>query len=246
MNKYYFKIIGDSAFCFFAAFGVAVTALAYYLSSAALLTASGVIAACAATTCFFYSKRKTLNRVNQTIDFEKKAALLDKLCFSSQEEIVEELVKAAVTSGVTVERKNGETFFDGAKIAAVFKYSGTSPEDLVKLGKNGKTTLFCNYLTAEAEKILDKFRDLTVLDIDKTYCFFKKSGYFPETEPRINKQFSFKRTLGKIFKRDKALNLLLGGLTLSFLSFFTPFKTYYVISAAIFTLLAIVARFYGK
>lgn len=246
MNKYYFKIIGDSAFCFLAAFGIAVTAFAYYLSSTALLTVSGVIAAVVATIYFFYSKRKTLNLVNQRLDFEKKTALLDKFCFSNQNEIVEELVKAAVTSGVTVERKKDETFFDGAKIAAVFKYSGTSPEDLVNLGKKSKTTLFCNYLTAEAEKILDKFNDLTVLDIDKTYCFFKKSGYFPETEPTAKKRFSFKRIFGKFFKRDKALKLLLGGLTLSFLSFFTPFKTYYVISAAIFALLAIVARFYGK
>lgn len=259
-----FKIIGDSVFYFFAALALFTVTGAYFLKGKALVAVSMVLAFAAGIFSFFRLKNKNALFTKKSENILKEAALKEFFLLTDRFSIFCELEKAAKRKNIDVAYKKKNLYLDGKRIFFIFNYSGVTADDLLKIAKTTKkhcpirtnnisdftsyesSLLFCDKLTEEAMTLSKKLNFLTVYNMEKTFDFFDSSGYFPDIAfEKEKKKFSFKEFLKKFLKKKNSSRFLFAGITLAFLSFFTPLKAYYVTFSLFFIISAAFSRFYG-
>lgn len=259
-----FKIIGDSVFYFFAALALFMVTGAYFFKEKTLIAVSIILAFTAGIFSFFRLKNKNALFIKKSENILKEAALKEFFRLSDRFSIFCELEKAAKRKNIDVAYKKKNLYLDGKRIFSIFNYSGVTADDLLKIAKTTRkhcpirtnnindftsyesSLLFCDKLTEEAKTLLKKLNFLTVLDMEKTFDFFDSSGYFPDIAyENEKKKFSFKEFLKKFLKKKNSSKFLFAGITLAFLSFFTPLKAYYVTFSLFLVISAAFSRFYG-
>lgn len=260
-----FKIIGDSVFCFFAALALFIITGAYFFKGKTLIAVSIVLALAVGIFSFFRLKNKNAVFIKKSDNALKEAALKEFFRLSDRFLIFRELEKAAKRKNIGVTYKKKNLYLDGKRVFLIFNYSGVDLDDLLKIAKTARkfspvnskdiidsgnyesSLLFCDKLTEGAKTFVEKLSFLTVYDMEQTFSFFDSSGYFPDiTYKKEKKKFSFKEFLKKFLKRKNSSKFLLAGITLAFLSFFTPLKAYYVTFSLFLIISAAFSRFYGE
>lgn len=146
-----------------------------------------------------------------------------------------------------VERKGKFIFLDNDKaLASSFTIEPFSPDELIELNCSAqafgveKLSVICSSFTPKTAEFASILR-IKLIDYDKLFAVMKKLDCLPTPteKPPITRRVK----LRKLFSRKRALPLLLCALSLLLFSRFTAFSIYYIVSAVVCLVLALLSLF---
>lgn len=191
------------------------------------------------------SRRK---KVRGKREKEDRDALLLHLALEKEERVRAAILTALVADGRGANLK-GDVLEEGGKLLIpLFTMEPLSADTMAGLIRTyGETpfVLLCNGVSAEAEKLLERF-DRPIVKGDEIYALFARTGTTPN--PLICGQIprrSLKMNLRRSFSKKNARPFFVSGLLLLFMSLFTLFPLYYLISGCILLATAVVVRAVG-
>ena len=249
MKKIDFPLLADVAFYAMAVWFLSMGILRYFrikFATAAILASLFALAAGGAVFLvgYFGHRKRQLGKKQS----EARDALLLHLALEKENEVLKALLAAFLKDGKKAELL-GECLVteDGIYIPR-FTMQPLSADELARLIRaNGKEefTLLCNALSPEAERLRVSF-GIKVWKSDEIYALFTRTETTPS--PLIPDAFpkkTAKRAMRRIFSKKSARPFFTSGILLLFMSLFTFFPIYYLISGSVLTLLAIFVRFFG-
>ena len=249
MKKIDFPLIADVLFYGVAAFFLSVGFLRYFKISLALSVALACLfALSAAGIVFLIAYRNHRKRNLSKKEREERDALLLHLALEKEERVRAALLLAFKADG----KENAHCEGDGLEADGLylprFSMQPISADEIAKLIREyhgSQFTLVCNDLTAEAEKLLDRF-GLKTMKGNEIYSLFSRTDTVPS--PLILGEVprkSAKRTFRRIFSKKSARPFFTSGILLLFMSLFTFFPVCYLVSGTVLMLLAVTVRSFG-
>lgn len=217
------------------------TAIRYYTGSALLSLFFAVAAALLfGTLGYLYIGRRQRAKFLLSRDEKNKKLLSLHLSLSSDDEI-KKLLKSYLGEGTKISGTRlicGENlfFFD-------FRMHPLTEDDVAKVikRKGEKKTLLCVAISPEGAQLAQNF-SIEVRTIERLYGDFKEKGLLPEKyafdgAPKL----SLLRRVKNRFSRKLCAPLFWSGASLLFLSYFTFFPLYYIVSGSIMLILSAAA-----
>lgn len=196
------------------------------------------------------------NSQKNFIKAKEKSQLDDMLTqfdFSSTQENNEFFSKLFSSIGYSTERKRGGIFFKNKPVVVFVKFGfiEVNKADVVKffnlLRKNDIGYILADDFSLDVKNFIMRFNGrLVAVSAEEVYRFLKEKNNLPE------KRFYFHqkkqkgiRLLKNLLYKNKAKNYLVFGLVFLLMSYFFPFKLYYVITGVIFLIAALLSRLFG-
>ncbi len=249
MKKIDFPLIADVAFYGTAVWFLSVGILRYFRMKIALAAAvAAPIALCTAGVVFLLGYHGHRKRRLGKKEAEARDKLLLHLALEKEDRVLSALLTALLADGKKATRKDDGICVEEEYLVPRFTMQPLSADEIARLirayGKNGLTVL-CNSLTPEAEKLVSSF-GIKVQRRDEIYELFTRtqttpSPLIPDAFPRK----TVKHAVRRIFSKKSARPFFVSGILLLFMSLFTFFPIYYLISGSVLTLLAVFVRFFG-
>lgn len=249
MRKIDLPLIADVFFYGVAAFFVSVGFLRYFHLSLALSVVLACLFGLATSGIVFLIAYRSHRKHNLSKkEREGRDALLLHLALEREERVRAALLAAFLADG----KENAHCAGDGLEADGLylprFTMQPLSADEIARLIREYPDTPFtvvCNDLTAEAEKLLVQF-GLRAMKGNEVYALFTRTETMPD--PLILGEIprkSAKRTLRRIFSKKSARPFFTSGILLLFMSLFTFFPIYYLVSGTVLMLLAVSVRFLG-
>jgi hypothetical protein len=234
MKKFDLPLISDTLFTFLCSWMIALCLFRYYGMKLIIAILLATLLSLAIGVGVFLlllrnHKKKFLSRK----DKEEMDKLILHLALSSDEK------NKAILAPLFADGKNFILF-------TVQPLSADAVAEKIKLQNGEPFTLFCNALTTEAQKLCEDF-SVTVKTSREIYAALKEQGKLPERYlcgERKKQDFRFR--LRRAFRKQNARAFLTSGLTLSFLSLFSFYPLYYLISGTLLLLAALIVRLFGQ
>ena len=249
MKKIDFTLIADVAFYGIAVWFLAIGVLRYYrmkLALAAILASLIALAIAGIILILFYHSRRR-RRLSKK-EAEARDALLLHLALEKEERVYSALMKAFKADGKNAQLQNDALLVEDTLCVHRFTMQPLSADETARIirayGKE-KLTILCNALSPEAEKLAHSF-GVKLMRRNEIYDLFTRTQTTPE--PLILAELprkSAKRTFRRIISKKSARPFFTSGVLLLFMSLFTFFPIYYLISGCVLTSLAIIVRFFG-
>ncbi len=196
------------------------------------------------------------NQRDKALKKAERAELDDMLTqfnFSSAPENNDFFYKLFSTLGYSTEKKKGGIYFKDKPIVVFIKF-GFSPvtkSDVVKyfnlLKKEDVGYIVSDEFSIELLNFISRFDGrLKAVNGGELFRFLKDKNRLPEKRFKFisEKQTGFK-ILKNLLYKNKAKNYLVFGLVFLLMSYFFPYKLYYVIVGVIFLIAALLARLFG-
>lgn len=243
MRKINLPLILDTVFAALCSFLLFFTAIRYYTRNVYVALAFAVVA-CFLFGClsFLYISKKQNKKLLISRDEKQKKLLSLHLSLSTEEYILNLLSKAL--SEENPEIKNGRLITEDNAYFYNFKMQPVSEDDVAKVIKvncENKKIIFCNCISVQAMMLCQNFL-IEVKDINFIYALLKDKELLPEKYVyEGQKKISLKNRIKARFTRKLCAPLFWSGLALLFLSYFSFFSIYYIISGGIMLTLAAVA-----
>lgn len=246
-------VLFDTLFCLFVSFLISLLLLNYFIRQPfSIIIAAALSIAVGFLAYKFLSKSKGKDALKKQ---EREA--LENMCvqfnFSSSEKNNEFFLKLFKSLGYSVERKKGGIFFKDKPVVVLVKFGFTpvTKADVVKfyndLKKEDVGYILAEEFSSDIKYFISRFNDrLVAVDSAKLYCFLKEKNALPQTQIKFTeKKQKGLALLKNLLYKNKAKNYLVFGLTFLLMSYFFPFKLYYVIVGVIFLLAALFSRLFG-
>lgn len=179
---------------------------------------------------------------------EDRDALLLHLALEKEERVRAALLTALVADGREANLKGDVLEENGTLLIPLFTMEPLTADRVANLLRTyGETpfTLLCSGVSAEAEKLLLRFQKGTMKG-DEVYSLFARTKTTPN--PLICGQLprrTLKTSLRRSFSKKNARPFFVSGLVLLFMSLFTLFPLYYLISGCVLLATAVVVRAVG-
>ena len=249
MKKIDFTLIADVAFYGIAVWFLAIGVLRYYrmqLTLAAILASLIALAVAGIILILFYRSRRR-HRLSKK-ETEARDALLLHFALEKEERVRTALIAAFLADGKRAQAQQDALLVEDAIFVPRFTMQPLSADETARVirayGKE-KLTILCNSLTPEAEKLSYSF-GVKLMRKNEIYDLFTRTQTTPN--PLILAELprkSAKRTFRRIVSKKSARPFFTSGVLLLFMSLFTFFPIYYLISGCVLTVLAIIVRFFG-
>lgn len=179
---------------------------------------------------------------------EMKEALMLHLALEKQERVRAQLLTALTADGADAHCEGEELSAFGSPLVPLFTMEPISADEIARLIRTfGKVrfTLACNTVSAEGEKLLSSFGE-TAMRGDDVFALFQRTGTTPN--PLICGELprkTIKTRLKRSFMKSNARPFFVSGLLLLFMSLFTFFPVYYLVSGSVLLIAAIAVRLFG-
>lgn len=254
MKKITLSMVSDWLFYFFAAFFLSFAIINYFVPRPFSFIYSALLAA---LFCLFTVK---LTLKKQTVKNVKKQdeklflKTMSALSLMEEREKIEFFIKVYQALDVKTERRRGCLLLPRKNEKAFF-YIGFQPlskTDAVRafnrLNEGEKAVIYCSSADEEIKGFCARFGGRLVLKSDAdAFLIIKKAGVFPPQ--KIELTDADKSTLPQfktLLLKRKSKTFSAFGFGFLTLSFFVPFKTYYVAVGFVSLLFALFLRFFGK
>ncbi len=203
-------------------------------------------ATCIGTGLLLSGRRR--KKINGKREKEERDALLLHLALEKEERVRAELLSALVSDGRNANLKGDVLEEDGVLLIPLFTMEPLSADTVAVLLRTygaSPFTVLCNEVSAEAEKLLLRFGK-GVQKGDEIYSLFARTGTTPNPLicgqlPRRTLKTNFRRS----FSKKNARPFFVSGLVLLFMSLFTLFPLYYLISGCVLLVTAVLVRAIG-
>ena len=242
MKRLNLPLILDTVFAGVCAFLLFFTAVRFYTKSAAAGLIFGISALFLfGALAYVYISRKQNKNLLLSRD-EKNKKLLSLHLSLSTDTYIKKLFKSLFGEGARISGQKvlyGETanFFN-------FKMQPLSEDDVARVIKyrfDGKKRIFCAKASPEAAALAANFL-IEITGIDGVYSALKDKELLPEKYVYEGaKKIKFFDRIKARFNRRLAAPLFWSGLGLLFLSYFTFFPIYYIVSGSIMLILSAVS-----
>lgn len=250
--KKYFIAASDAAFYLLAGFTLSFIVLNYFTPRPASIilavTFALIITIFAARKSFLASCGKIFDAENN----KRFRAVMENLNMSDDKTLCELFLKVLKKQGFTVEKKSGALYIEEPAVTVfpLFGFDGVTKTDIVrsfnKAGKNRKAEIYSENFSESVSDFAARFGGKVILkDGAAAYELLNSANLLPETDNCL-KEKARKRDFRLLFDKKRAKNYLVFGLLFTFLSYFVPIKTYYLIFGAAFLTLALILRLFGK
>lgn len=249
MKKIDLTIVADVAFYGVSAWFLSIGILRYFRMQfplAALLSALFSLAA--GGTAFLLTSRSRRKRRLNKKETEERDALLLHFALEKEERVRAALLTAFLADQQQAHLKDDVLVVDGNLCIPRFTMQPLSADEIARLIRAygaEKTTVLCNVLSAEAQKLAATF-GVKIIGKDEIYSLFQRTDSTPSPLilaeiPRKNAKKVFRRLVAK----KSARPFFVSGILLLIMSLFTFFPIYYLIAGCILTSLSILIRFFG-
>jgi len=230
MKKINFSVISDSLLMLFSVWLISVCALRFVLPLTPAVAAGFLFAFSASSATFFILNHSSEKKSLKKRDAEEKEKLMTHL---------------ALTDGKELKDLFGA---EKEKAEFIFRIEKVTPDDIIsaykRRGKSG-FTICCDSLSPEAEKLCSALKIKTICG-EEIYSMLKERAALPKSYVVENiKKRTLKEKLCLALSKTNWRVFFRCGAGLLILSFFTFFKIYYIISGAVFILIAIFIRIFG-
>ena len=251
--KFSLSTIIDCAFSAFITFLLSLIIFNYFLEKGVAVTLSITLGLIAGLFSFKILRKKHVSKELKKEEKQELENMLTQFNFSSDAETLDFFTKLFSAKGYLVEKKKGIIYFKNENVAIFIKFGflDVTKSDVVKffnlLRKNDKGYIIAEAFSLDVSSFISRFDNrLFAIDGQKIYKYLKQENALPETKYSFFKEppKGFKLLKNLLYK-DKAKNYLVFGLTFLVMSYFFPFKVYYVISGILFLLAALVSRLFG-
>lgn len=244
MRRLNLPLILDTIFAALCAFLLFFTAMRYYTKSAAIALTFAIFACILfGALSFLYISKKQNKKLLLSRDEKNKKLLSLHLSLSSDEYICG-LFEKCLSDGSETEIKGGKIFTADSVYFFNFKMQPLSEDDIAKIirySSDNKKIIFCSKISAEAALLCENFL-IEIRNIDGVYKLLKENGLLPEKYVYEGaKKISVFKKIKARFNRKLSAPLFWSGAGLLFLSYFTFFPVYYIISGGIMLILSAVA-----
>ena len=245
MRRINLPLILDTLFAALCAFLLFFTSIRYYTRSVYIALGFAITAALLfGALSFLYISRKQNKKLLISKDEKQKKLLSLHLSLSSDEYISDLMKKCLLQENEKCEVKHGAIIIADCAYFRNFKMQPLSEDDIakvIKVKRDEKKIILCNRISAEAVTLCENFL-IEVKQIDFVYNLLNEKGLLPEKyiyegQKKIG---IFKRIKAR-FSRKICAPLFWSGIALLFLSYFTFFPLYYIISGGIMLALSAVS-----
>lgn len=242
MKRLNLPLILDTVFAGVCAFLLFFTSVRFYTKSAAIGLIFGITATLLfGALAYVYISRKQNKNLLLSRD-EKNKKLLSLHLSLSSDAYIKRLFKSLFGENARISGQKvifGETanFFN-------FKMQPLSEDDIAKVIKyrfEGKKHIYCAKISPEAAMLASNFL-IEITGIDGVYSALKDKELLPEKYVYEGAQkIKFLERIKARFNRRLAVPLFWSGLGLLFLSYFTFFPIYYIVSGSIMLIFSAVS-----
>lgn len=242
MKRLNLPLVLDTVFAGVCAFLLFFTSVRFYTKSAAVGLIFGIAALVLfGALAYVYISRKQNKKLLLSRD-EKNKKLLSLHLSLSSDIYIKRLFKSMFGEGARISGQKilfGETanFFN-------FKMQPLTEDDVARVIKykfDGKKRIFCAKISPEAAMLASNFL-IEITGIDGVYSALKDKELLPEKYVYEGpKKVKFFKRIKLRFNRRLAAPLFWSGLGLLFLSYFTFFPIYYIVSGSIMLILSAVS-----
>ncbi len=245
MRRINLPLILDTLFTALCAFLLFFTSIRFYTGSVYAALAFAIAAGLLfGSLSFIYISRKQNKKLLISRDEKQKKLLSLHLSLSSDGYICNLFEKCLSGEDSPAETDNGKVYVNDDVYYFAFKMQPITEDDIAKVIKNkqdGKKTVLCNKISPEAAMLADTFL-IDIKNIDYVYELLKQRELLPEkyVYEGARKTGFFKRVKAH-FSRRICAPLFWSGLALLFLSYFTFFPVYYIVSGGIMLILSAIA-----
>lgn len=237
-------LILDTLFAALCAFLLFFTSIRYYTHNA-IVALCFAIAACLLFGClsFLYISKKQNKKLLISRD-EKQKKLLSLHLSLSSDEYITDLLSKCLSAEEKAEIKNDKLIIGENVYFYNFKMQPLSEDDVaraIKVRGEYKKIIICNRISAEALLLCENFL-IEVKQIDFVYDTLKEKDLLPEKYVYEGREkIKLLKRIKARFSRKICAPLFWSGLALLFLSYFTFFPIYYIVSGGIMLTLSAVA-----
>ena len=245
MRKINLPLILDTLFAGACAFLLFFTAIRYYTKNVYIALAFA-IAAFLLFGClsFLYISRKQNKKLLLSRDEKQKKLLSLHLSLSSDEANCELFEKLLSDEEIKAETKGNKIYAGGKVYFFEFKMQPISEVDVAKAIKfkcEESKVIYCCLASAEAAALAENFL-IEIKQIDFIYDKLKEKELLPEKYVYEGaKKIRVWKKIKARFNRKICAPLFWSGLALLFLSYFTFFPIYYIVSGSVMLILSTVA-----
>lgn len=244
MRKINLPLILDTLFAALCAFLLFFTSMRYYTKNAGIALGFAICACVLfGALSFLYISKKQNKKLLLSRDEKNKKLLSLHLSLSSDEYICS-LFEKCLSGDTAAEVKGGKIFADDSVYFFNFKMQPLSEDDVaqvIKFSSENKKVIFCSKISPEAAVLCENFL-IEIRNIDSVYKLLKDKELLPEKYVYEGaKKISFFKRIKARFNRRLSTPLFWSGAGLLFLSYFTFFPVYYIISGGIMLILSAAA-----
>ena len=243
MRRINLPLILDTLFAGLCAFLLFFTSMRYYTRNAVLALVFAIVAFLLfGALSYLYISKKQNKKLLISRDEKQKKLLSLHLSLSSDEYICE-LMKKCLEGGEKSKTKHGSIIVGDCAYFYNFKMQPLSEDDIAKVIKvkcDEKKVILCNQISAQAFTLCENFL-IEVKQIDFVFELLKEKDLLPEKYIyEESKRAGILKRIKARFSRKISAPLFWSGLALLFLSYFTFFPLYYIISGGIMLILSAV------
>lgn len=244
MRRLNLPLVLDTLFAALCAFLLFFTALRYYTKSAAIALGFAICAFLLfGALSFLYISKKQNKKLLLSRDEKNKKLLSLHLSLSSDEYICN-LFQKCIAEDCPAEIKGGKIVTEDCTYFFNFKMQPLSEDDVaqvIKFSCENKKVLFCSKISPEAAVLCENFL-IEIRNIDSVFKMLKVNELLPEKYVYEGaKKIGIFKKIKSRFNRKLSAPLFWSGAGLLFLSYFTFFPVYYIISGGIMLILSAVA-----
>ena len=244
MRRINLPLILDTLFAAFCAFLLFLTSIRYYTRNSYLALGFAIAAALLfGALSYLYISKKQNKKLLISRDEKQKKLLSLHLSLSSDEYVCDLMSKCLQDVETEMKNKHGGLIIGESAYFCNFKMQPLSEDDIAKVIKvncDEKKIILCNRISTEAMMLCENFL-IEVKQIDFVYETLKERQLLPEKYVyEGQKKIGFFTRIKARFSRKICAPLFWSGLALLFLSYFTFFPLYYIISGGIMLILSAV------
>lgn len=247
-------IILDALFIAFGGFLLLIVFLSYYFRPPLSIFLSLILSFLFALLYLKLSLDKNQKQKLNKEEKKQKEFMLNQLKLYTRTEQNDFFEKLIITFNKQVERKKGGLFIKNTDCAVFpyFSFDAIRKSDIVKvfnsISKTQKAIILSESFSEEIKSFADRFDGrISTVDGNELFIKLKEKEFLPTEKLTFpeKKAYSFS-LLKNLLKKKKAKNFLLFGFIFILMSYFAPFKTYYIVSGSLFLIYSLILRLYGQ
>lgn len=251
--KNYLVVISDTVFCALSVFILFRFILSTFLSLGVAIALSLTLALLSAL--LFFKLFLTKNGKN---DLKKREAkelkeMIIRLSFMRKASLLTFFQRVFKKVNVNAEIKNGRLYLADKDVVIFlhFDFDEVKKSDVIKhfnaLANDEIGVIFSSNLSSEILDFISNFNGkIKTYNERDIYLLLKKVNVFPENDVCFFKEKEKKWDFSLLLNKKRAKNYFLFGVIFMLYSFIVPIKGYYVVVGAIFLILSLTVKLFGK
>lgn len=253
MKKITFPLISDIIFISAAAFILGFTVINYFAPRPFSFIYAGLFSCLVLLPTYAILIKKRERALNLAYESATEKETFSALCLMDDSELLSYFASVLNKLSSPVELLDGKIVLPEKNCAIFlkFRFERASKTDVVKIfnAVSAKQTavLFCEEANDDVAAFAARFGGRVYVKTRKeVFALIKKSGVYPSAKFTLKSENAKqKKRFRALLKKRKAKTFFTFGLTFCFLSFFVPYKTYYVVCGIFSLFFSLILRLFG-